>query len=877
MTRPWRKKMRKNFFLGLVILILIAVSIDATAQFSDANYSFKRAIRLDATHSLIDTNYTFRINADSDSWPCFDTNSIAIVWQSGTNKTQLNADVRGTCGGDMNIYFKNQFNIAANTSFVSTDNNGYFIYTTTKQIASAPRDYNLVYKVYDGFEDGSVTDVWSFATACAGTVEAQTAIVAKGLYAAKITNPAGAGCDSRITMTLPIDQNYVVNAFVQTRVNSNSFLSWRVAAGDHGINWDNRTDSNAKYFVNNSIVGNFPGVDVNTWYYGEVDVNFDSSGTFFLLQTLTYGFLDKNFSNTTVNPRTDISFSISTSTLFAESYLDEVKAYRKIQVEPNKTIFKAGVDFTNSVAEVNTLVSFTDDSNVSYTITSWTWRINGTIVSTSQNFTNTFTSSGDFNVSLVISDGGSNSGQRDEFITVGDRPTTIDISFITAAYRSTDVDINFTVSFTPPSSGTVDSFIWGFPGDQNLSGQTVTKNYTTSGTKVVCVTLETTTDINTTGCETFFLSNILLKIPKNESTNANITPYNAMFNTIPAQDYSSLTADQNFWIFFQGPMTNTFNIDANSSFYPRQYIFDANTSNLNFILQPYLVEVANGIQTILFTIDDSTRTNLPNIRVEVYRDTNTATFLVESGFSDVTGTIALTFLANTPYTLKFYSADGNFLSSGTIVPVSTTIYAFIFTGTFFENLSPANIQITWSPFGTSVDANAQDFVRISQLIQYSDTNINSVSVFVTSNDLNIFTKHFSGLGTGDWNVVSDVNVADVNAWNLINVRVVIATTSDGNFTFMTSYVVITSGQNLLTNLREAKTELGGLTALILAIIITLTCTAFVATRISLDPTWLGIFTLLISGMFVYVDWIPFDTWAIAALGGVAIMTWGWRR
>ena len=208
---------------------------------------------------------------------------------------------------------------------------------------------------------------------------------------------------------------------------------------------------------------------------------------------------------------------------------------------------------------------------------------------------------------------------------------------------------------------------------------------------------------------------------------------------------------------------------------------------------------------------------------------------------------------------------------------SSTLYVFLRTGISSEDLEAlANVSVRWFPFETSVDANATDFVRLTQIISPSYASLENVLVVVSTNDLNLFVQDFNGYGSGDWNLTYDVNVADVNAYQLIFVDLFIDLNGvSTQFERSYSYVVVV-GENILTAFSSLRSELGGLPTIILALLITLIIVVFVASRVQLDVSWLGFLASAITGVFVYISWLPFEVWIIATVGVIALAVVTWR-
>ena len=542
---------------------------------------------------------------------------------------------------------------------------------------------------------------------------------------------------------------------------------------------------------------------------------------------------------------------------------------------PSQLFLDQDGGITSGDVNFNSITSASPDVN----IVSYAWKINGVDTGlTDENITYTFSSVGDYNVSLGVNGQNVDSGanlysQSDLNYSVRNLIQGLDINFVYNNFLN-NIDVNFGLT----SDSSANYVVWGGTDfDSNLSGLVVNKTYTVEGLKQVCVVVNSGADTNSLYCENFVATRFLVKKPLDEDSLIVLTPF-TVSGSVPTQTFSNYSSDLNLFAFYQSSDEFRINVDFNASYYPRNYFFDLNSSTFYFEVQPYLVSTTSGIQSVIFTIDNLSRTTISGVIVQSYRDINGTMTLMESGISDASGTVTLSFLTEPTYTLYFI-LDGNVLSSGNIVAKSTTLYAFIFTGVI--TTSPTALpkfSVQWFPSGSSILSDADDNAFLNQLISYADTNIFNIHVSVWSNDLNVFEHDFNGLGSGDWNISYDFNVSDVNQFSFLNVRMLITTSSDGNFTFTKTYIVVFSGtQGILNNFKSIKSELGNTSVLILSILISLGVVAFVAMRLTTDPAWLGILAILITGFFVYISWLPFNEWAVAAVGGIALMFWSWRR
>lgn len=158
----------------------------------DARYP----INITTNNDAVDGNYTYKGTFDSASWQCdTNNNNLAVVWHQDRTQTELDAEIDGICGdsSDLNVNWKSKFGIPSNTLFISTDQNGYFIYTKKDGNRSGPpRSLCGVYGYCEDFEDGDYTSnpAWTIGD---GTWSVQNSVAKNGSYSLKLTTAEGSG------------------------------------------------------------------------------------------------------------------------------------------------------------------------------------------------------------------------------------------------------------------------------------------------------------------------------------------------------------------------------------------------------------------------------------------------------------------------------------------------------------------------------------------------------------------------------------------------------------------------------------------------------------------------------------------------------------
>jgi PKD repeat protein len=148
--------------------------------------------------------------------------------------------------------------------------------------------------------------------------------------------------------------------------------------------------------------------------------------------------------------------------------------------------FKA--DVTNGTVPLT--VNFTDQSTGSPTSWLWDFDNDGTVDSTEQNPTHTYTAAGNYTVNLTVSNAGGNDSEvKTDYIIVSEPLPGAPVANFTATPTSGTAPL--TVNFKDQSTGTVSSYAWDFNNDGNVdsSEQNPSYTYSTAGTYTVNLTV----------------------------------------------------------------------------------------------------------------------------------------------------------------------------------------------------------------------------------------------------------------------------------------------------------------------------------------------------------------------------------------------------
>ncbi len=216
----------------------------------------------------------------------------------------------------------------------------------------------------------------------------------------------------------------------------------------------------------------------------------------FCWNTSTNPTLENNFQIVAGNSLGSYNSSITNFTVYTTYYVKTFVKNIYGTFYGNQQYFTTGYapisDFSANKTDVsvNELISFTDQS--ANNPTSWAWDFGDGNISTQQNPSHSYTTSGLYNVTLTANNSyGSNTEVKTNYITVGSTPV------IAFSANKTDVSVNESISFTDQSANNPTSWVWDF-GDGNTSiQQNPSHSYTTTGLYNVTLTATNSYGSNT--------------------------------------------------------------------------------------------------------------------------------------------------------------------------------------------------------------------------------------------------------------------------------------------------------------------------------------------------------------------------------------------
>ncbi len=485
-----------------------------------------------------------------------------------------------------------------------------------------------------------------------------------------------------------------------------------------------------------------------------------------------------------------------------------------------------------------------------------------------------------FNDSLIVQGTDSErtfTSQNDQNILLRSSAQDIDINFSFNPEAGL-ADVNFGVTVGGGTS-TINFAVWGFPNDNNLSGLVVNQQYRVGDDREVCVVVNTEGDVNKVACESFFTTRVIAKIPLDISDVTELTPFDVSVNVVPSQSFTGVSVDQNFWFFYQGLDVNTFNMvtDANVDFQVATNLILLNGFDLNQTIQPYMSAVADGGISVIFTAKDSiTDDIIPGLIIFFSRTVTTVgNTLVQSGVTDSFGRLSLSFIPSIDHNFTAEFPIGTIIKTGTYVPetidATNGVTLLVPSGALITDANAVGgVDVNFLQVNARVKSDGE--VDLNQLVT-SDRNINSVTITVDHNSVNLFTDvNVTGVANGGFFSQSiDVNGLSRLIPLIVTVSILF---TDGN-TFITSRgITIVDTPGLTESLVAARAELGETagTMILLAFIVAIILGFYHLYYPSPtgDTSSSFILVAVIFSLATVVGWVDGISWVFATLAGGAV-------
>lgn len=843
-------------------------------------------INLSGAHQALDFNTTLSIRNFPMTANCIDNNRLTVVYNANGTPQEVNADIIGDCRiQDVNIFYKTPTGIQANVDMNWGDTNGLSIQILDANTLNPARNLALVYDSENTFEDQSVAPYTLTLSVCAtGTLTTSNVTAAQGIYSAKFAS-TGACASATADKTIP-NNVHDWSAYVRREADNYYGLMGDGAGGD---NYTGISNGNAFVTAINSVEAT-GGTPANaTWYWMEAQGGGDINGYFYNLNhTLNTTVKKTGAQAAKVQGRIQIDNAAGAATV----YFDNVAWWKHIDSPPTQTfgtvVNKSGtITYSNYITSAGINYVKTLDYNFVYTCNvagTLTLRINASGVqantltcdATQHSFLKSYTRSVDGNTTV---DANNTNDGNITFISpiqmtwdytapiINTNDSNVADGNFNARLKCTDV-LSPLIDFNVLSNGVTVSHT------QAASGSTVYWNNLSlsPGPNVItfaCSDLLGNT-VTAAGTTAFFIQ---IKIPKNIRTLVNITPYNISSLDLNV-NLTGLVIDRNFTGVSSGSSI-TVTIDANTDFFPSDYVFDTNTTT---VLQPYLVPRSGNFEVTTYTINNQQgRASLPHVFIKSYTNISGINTLVESKFSDGTGTALMHFVAGQTYEIKA-TYNGVLKLDIPYVPSSTNLFLFIDLGIASNVITQGGATIEWyhspSQIVPAIDGN----IAIYQILKPFDTIIGDVNLFASQNGVIFYNRLFHSItAAADYNLSYDLNVATLNQYALLiidlyiyDVNGVLLLHQNGSYTVVQTTTYI----NLIQNFKDGFGLM--FNTLLSVLIVGFIISRIVVNRIGEDNNFLGVIALVGFGFFAFLGFVSFTAYFFAVLMGCATLLWKLR-
>jgi len=401
---------------------------------------------------------------------------------------------------------------------------------------------------------------------------------------------------------------------------------------------------------------------------------------------------------------------------------------------------------------------------------------------------------------------------------------------------------------------------------------------------------------------------LVVRRPKDEATAKDI---NANWNlevtgVAIVQDYN-ITSDTNTIIVYSNT-NNAYLIRVSSEstspiYFARNYAIQLFGNPTTYNLQPYLISNTTGLLFQLHSLNPYTLIATPSITVKVYRLLQgQGKVLVEQEITDGKGDAFVSMILNQQYIFDVYDGATFKFTANVVGAVSGGIAQTIYVRIADINADISGLEqsfFTVNFFPTNNVLHQTD-VSLQQAVQLTDLNegivVSAITVFVTNtnvnnligNDVNVYQSTTSNPTFPFTNSIpinqgaKTINgtAYDANGELIVHVRIV---TNQGTITYSYVYTPYHGQIDFLYVLStQIKPMFGcpasgdGLipcpTLLLAALFISIGISVVVSISMGyVNLTTIGLFFLLMCGIFTYITWIPYILFVIMVAGTLGII------
>lgn len=161
----------------------------------------------------------------------------------------------------------------------------------------------------------------------------------------------------------------------------------------------------------------------------------------------------------------------------------------RVTVAVRKTL-AARFTYSPTSPDIGETVTFdgSASSDPESSITSYEWRVDGSVEGTGPTLDYTFSSPGEYDVTLTVENAEGTTASRTRTVTVGGEEPTAEFTF-NNSNPSPGQSVEFNASLSSSPNGNITDYFWEFGDGTTATGEVVTHNYTTSGNYDVTLTV----------------------------------------------------------------------------------------------------------------------------------------------------------------------------------------------------------------------------------------------------------------------------------------------------------------------------------------------------------------------------------------------------
>lgn len=311
--------------------------------------------------------------------------------------------------------------------------------------------------------------------------------------------------------------------------------------------------------------------------------------------------------------------------------------------------------------------------------------------------------------------------------------------------------------------------------------------------------------------------------PKNEATNADINSpsgFNLQVGGLGQQTFTNLNSFPFSGIVIIGNVNDAYNlsvVDSNADgfqYFSRNYILQTKGSDNTLTIQPYLIDIDDGILVNISVKNILNNITIPNIRVQMSTSIGGTNTVVEDRLTDSAGVSQVVMLAQKNY--NFLVSNPNqtifYFDGYQVLTASSQNFTFwiIYTDSTFT-ITQENTTIFISPT-TTILTNSPQVIDVN-----IDTNTSFDIIYVQAFDSNTLVDQ-NNCSSSPCNVKITLDFATFDS-NFLNIRMTIQN-GDFNYTKTYNYILSSFTNGIVNRIANLKNELGAVPlALIMFIVV----------------------------------------------------------